>query len=143
MLKRNSNKDDLPPTPSRPRLTRLSNTSATLTWSFPKDINIPENIIGFDIAVSVSGGNWTLLEKNYEVTTYTAKIKPGVPHIYNIRSVDGDGQTSLPSPWSPLVIGGKGSTHPELESPLVKSLLNLTSVSPHSPSELKITWQVS
>ena len=135
--------DHYPTSPSRPRLTHLTNTTATLTWFLQEKSGNTRTIIGYNIQVSRSGGKWEVLEKLHKSNTFTALLVPKVAHIFIVRSVDTEGRMSVPSPWSPLVIGGRGSARPELESPLKDSLLNLTSVAPHSPSELKITWQVS
>ncbi|XP_069939471.1 protein sax-3-like isoform X2 [Cherax quadricarinatus] len=144
----------LPPPPTRPRVSGLTNTSVTLEWAPPHaGGDVP--ILGYIVESYMStgeprGGQWRVVARGLPAPRFTAHLEAGRPQVFVVRAENSLGE-SPPSPWSQVVLvgggGGEGgaavTTKVELPPTLVGRRLNLTALNTLSSSSMKVTWQVT
>ncbi|XP_024121650.1 roundabout homolog 1 isoform X3 [Oryzias melastigma] len=141
-------KNMMPPAPSKPEVTNVSQTSVTLSWkSSPNNDKLPTSYLIEAFSYTL-GNRWVTLAEHVRAETLVLRnLKPGAVYLFMIRAVNAYG-LSDPSPISESVRTQdstatiKGVDHRHIQSELGDVVIHLHMPTILSGSAVRLQWMV-
>ncbi|XP_034034679.1 roundabout homolog 1-like isoform X2 [Thalassophryne amazonica] len=140
--------NQIPSAPSKPEVTDVSQTSATLSWkSNSRTGGTPTSYLIEAFSYTL-GSRWVTLAEHVKMQTFVLKnLKPGTVYLFLVRAVNAYG-LSDPSPVSDSVRTQDSSStlqgvdHRHIQRELGDVVINLQTLTVLSSSAVRLQWMV-